>query len=55
MAPRTSLSQVTTQFGTAFDTLDALPAAMVRHAGRPAMLLPLFLGHQLHLQGTVPH
>jgi len=51
VAPRTSLAQVTTQFGASFDALEALPAAMVRHAGRPAMLLPLFMGHHLHLAG----
>ena len=53
VAPRTSLAQVTAQFGTVFDTLEALPDAMVRHAGRPAMLLPLFMGRRLHvpLQG----
>ncbi len=49
VAPRTSLAQITTQFGTSFDTLEVLPAAMVQHAGRPAMLLPLFMGHRLHL------
>jgi len=47
VAPRTSLAQVTQQLGTSFDALEALPAAMVRHAGRPAMLLPLFMGHHL--------
>ena len=47
VAPRTSLAQVTQQLGTSFDALEALPAAMVRHAGRPAMLLPLFMGHRL--------
>ncbi len=54
VAPRTSLAQVTAQFGTAFDALEALPAAMVRQAGRPAMLLPLFMGRRLHLPGAVP-
>ena len=48
VAPRTSLAQVTQQLGGSFDALEALPAAMVRHAGRPAMLLPLFMGHRLH-------
>ncbi len=47
VAPRTSLAQVTAQFGTSFDSLEALPAAMVQHAGRPAMVLPLFMGHHL--------
>ena len=51
VAPRTSLAQVTTQFGTSFDALEALPPAMVQHAGKPAMLLPLFMGHHLHRPG----
>ena len=48
VAPRTSLAQITAQFGTSFNALEALPPAMVQHAGRPAMLLPLFMGHSLH-------
>jgi hypothetical protein len=55
VAPRTTLAQVTAQFGTAFDTLEALPAAMVRHAGRPAMLLPLFMGRRLHGPDAASH
>jgi len=51
VAPRTSLAQITAQFGTSFDSLEALPAAMVQHAGRPAMLLPLFIGRHLHRLG----
>jgi len=48
LAPRYSLAQFKAQFGTWFDALDALPATMVEHAGRPAMMLPLFMGHRLH-------
>ena len=48
VAPRTSLAQVITQFGTSFDAPEALPPAMVQHAGRPAMLPPLFMGHRPH-------
>ncbi len=55
VAPRTTLAQATAQFGTAFDTLEALPDAMVRHAGRPAMLLPLFMGRRLHRPDVAPH
>ena len=54
VAPRTTLAQATAQFGTAFDTLEALPDAMVRHAGRPAMLLPLFMGRRLHRPDAAP-
>jgi len=48
VAPRYSLPQFTAQFGASFDTVEALPAAMVQHAGRPAMALPLFMGHGMH-------
>lgn len=55
VAPRSSLAQITKQFGTAFDAVDVLPEALVRHAGRPAMLLPLFVGHRFHPQTEMPH
>jgi hypothetical protein len=42
------MAQATAQFGMSFDALEALPPAMVQHAGRPAMVLPLFIGHHLH-------
>ena len=48
VAPRLTLGQVTEQFGPLFDSIEALPATVIRHGGRPAMLLPLFLGHRLH-------
>ncbi len=54
VAPRTSLAQVTAQFGTLFDSVEALPPALVRHAGRPAMVLPLFMGHRLHYPADAP-
>ncbi len=48
VAPRSTLAQVTARFGANFNSLEALPPALVRHDGRPAMVLPLFLGHRLH-------
>ena len=48
VAPRNSLAQITAQFGGLFDSVEALPSVLVRHAGRPAMVLPLFMGHRLH-------
>jgi hypothetical protein len=48
VAPRDTLAQVTAQFGASFDSIKALPAALVRHDGRPAMVLPLFMGHRFH-------
>ena len=34
--------------GPQFDTIAQLPPVLLRHAGRPAMLVPLFIGHDLH-------
>ena len=48
VAPRSTLAQVTAKFGASFDSVEALPAASVRRAGRPAMVLPLFMGHRFH-------
>ncbi len=48
VAPRTSLAQVQERFGGAFDTIAELPPVLLRHAGHPAMLVPLFIGHDLH-------
>ena len=54
VAPRMTLAQVTAKFGPSFDSIEALPATVVQHAGRPAMLLPLFLGHRLHRRADQP-
>ncbi len=48
VAPRLTQAQVLAQFGPSFDSIESLPATSVLHAGRPAMRLPLFLGHGLH-------
>lgn len=48
VAPRMTKAQVMTQLGTEFDSIEVLPQTLIRHAGRPAMFLPLFLGHRLH-------
>ena len=48
VAPRETLQSVIAQYGTDFDALKALPSVLLLHAGRPAMVLPLFLGHRLH-------
>ena len=55
VAPRTLLAQVTAQFGVSFDALQALPPAIVRHAGRPAMLPPLYMAHSLHRPAAAMH
>lgn len=54
VAPRLTLAQVTAKFGPLFDSIEALPATVVQHAGRPAMMLPLFLGRRLHRQADRP-
>jgi hypothetical protein len=48
VAPRTTLNELDAQVGPMFDWLETLPPLMLRHAGRPAMVIPLFLGHRLH-------
>lgn len=52
--PRGTLAQVTAQFGASFDEVEALPPALVRHAGRPAMVLPMFMGHHFHRPDEPP-
>jgi hypothetical protein len=48
VAPRVSFAEIGRQFGKMFDSLEELPPETMLHAGRPAMLLPLYLGHRLH-------
>lgn len=48
VAPRETLRSLSSQFAKSFDRIDELPPVMLLHAGKPAMLLPLFLGHDLH-------
>ena len=48
VAPRRSFEQITGEFGTLFDSIEPIAPATVMHAGRPAMELPLYLGHRLH-------
>ncbi len=51
VAPRETLRTISARFGALFDQIDVLPSLLLLHAGRPAMLLPLFLGHRLHFSG----
>jgi hypothetical protein len=48
VAPRRSLAQIKSQFGVRFDTIEPVAPATVMYAGRPAMELPLFIGHRLY-------
>jgi 4-amino-4-deoxy-L-arabinose transferase-like glycosyltransferase len=47
VARRRSLTQINSQFGTLFASIEPIAPATVTHAGRPAMELPLFIGHRL--------
>jgi hypothetical protein len=47
IAPRRSLAQTNSQFASLFDRIEPIAPATVMHAGRPAMSLPLFIGHRL--------
>jgi 4-amino-4-deoxy-L-arabinose transferase-like glycosyltransferase len=47
VAPRQSARAVVEKLGGAFERIEPLPPAMMRHAKRPAMPVPLYLGHGL--------
>jgi 4-amino-4-deoxy-L-arabinose transferase-like glycosyltransferase len=47
ISPRAGLAEITRDFGGHFASITALPPAMLRHDGTPAMSLPLFLGRDL--------
>jgi hypothetical protein len=48
VAPGRSPAEIKEQFGMLFDAIEPLAPATMLHAGRPALSLPLFLGHRLH-------
>jgi 4-amino-4-deoxy-L-arabinose transferase-like glycosyltransferase len=48
VAPHRSLAQIKSQFGVRFDTIEPVAPATVMYAGRPALELPLFIGHRLY-------
>jgi hypothetical protein len=48
VAPHRSLDQINSQLRIFFDAIEPVAPATVVHAGRPAMELPLFVGHRLH-------
>ena len=49
VAPRTTLAQARQSVGDEVDDLEPLAPAPLRHAGRTAMMIPLYLGRNLHL------
>jgi hypothetical protein len=44
-SPRNDLQAVTDSVGSSFSGIEQLPPALLLHAGKPAMEIPLFLGH----------
>ena len=48
VAPRISFEKLVGQYWFLFDSIEWIAPAMVFHAGRPAMRVPLFIGHRLH-------
>jgi Dolichyl-phosphate-mannose-protein mannosyltransferase len=55
IAPRETLNTVSARFSTLFDGIERLPPILLLHAGRPAMLLPVFLAHRLHATAANGH
>jgi len=47
IAPRTTPAEIAARFDALFTSIAVLPPAMLLHAGRPALQLPLYLGHHL--------
>jgi 4-amino-4-deoxy-L-arabinose transferase-like glycosyltransferase len=52
VAPRTSAADIKARFGALFHGIEVLPPANVLHDGRPALPLPLYLGHRLRPVGA---
>lgn len=48
VAPRTSIAQISDRFAAWFDRVEPIEPATVRHSGRAGMVLPLFIGRNLH-------
>ncbi len=47
IAPRSTAAEISARFGKLFETIEPLPPVTVLHDGRPALALPLYLGHRL--------
>jgi hypothetical protein len=47
IAPHTTMAQITARFSPLFQSISSLPPVTLLHAGRPALTLPLYLGHDL--------
>jgi hypothetical protein len=51
IAPHTRAGEITTRFGSLFQSIEVLPPATLLHNGRPALILLLYLGHGLRSTG----
>jgi hypothetical protein len=47
IAPKETLGSMLSRFGDQFDSIEARPPLTLLHAGKPAALLPVFVGHGL--------
>lgn len=54
LAPRETITEIRAQFGAAFDSIGELPSSTVAHGGRPAMIMPIFIGRRYH-PAAAPH
>ena len=52
VAHQSEIDEIRRSYGREFDTIDALKQILVWHAGRPAEILRLYLGHRLHLNNA---
>lgn len=51
IAPRETLQSMAKRFGAKFQSLRELPPIILRHAGKPAMVLPAFIGRHFEPSG----
>ena len=54
VAPARSLAEIEARFGKLFAAIEPLASAILWHAGRPALSLPLYLGHRLKPRAPAP-
>ncbi len=48
VAPKDTLASLSAKFADQFERIEAIRPVMLLHAGKPAMLLPLFVGRNMH-------
>ncbi|WP_428393200.1 glycosyltransferase family 39 protein [Lichenicoccus sp.] len=55
VAPRYTLRGIRARLGGSFQAIEPLPEVMLLHAGRPAMILPLYLGRDFSSGAPLGH